>query len=241
MTPLHPYLGWVDFSDEDQKRAQDYLRSLSEGTLDELGFGIIRDAFSDTFFPATSTIMTRARYFIFVPSIYLAALEQGDYGASAKRKCERMELALRKQLIANKSIENFRKEGVKRYPASIYWAGLRRLGIVNRNIGSQASYFDATQDAVGAMGAVKDDDQNSLKPENSSELWDAELVRLFDANLIPKPDATGQFDSAINFKMTGVESKYLRQRFLEVETNSVLSNLVRNNSFQLANYPWQWD
>lgn len=44
-------LGWVDFTEEDQKRAQDYLRSLSEGTLDELGFGIIRDAFADLFFP----------------------------------------------------------------------------------------------------------------------------------------------------------------------------------------------
>jgi hypothetical protein len=87
-------IGWIDFSDEDQKRAQDYLRSLSEGTLDELGFGIIRDAFADLFFPATSTIMTRARYFVLVPSIYLAALVQRDSGASAKRKCDRMELAL---------------------------------------------------------------------------------------------------------------------------------------------------
>ena len=235
------FIGWIDFSDEDQKRAQDYLRSLSEGTLDELGFGIIRDAFADIFFPATSTIMTRARYFILVPSIYLAVLEQGDNGANAKRKCERMELTLRKQLIANKSIENFRKEEVKRYPASIYWAGLRRLGVVNREIGSQASYFDATQDAVGAMGAVKDDDHNALEPEDSAELWDAELVRLFDANLIPKPDATGQFDPTINFKMTRLESKYLRQRFLEAETGSVVSNVFRNNSFQPADYPWQWD
>jgi len=239
MGALDSYLSWIDFSDEDHKRAQDYLRSLSEGTLDELGFGIIRDAFADIFFPATSTIMTRARYFILVPSIYLAVLEQGDYGAKGKRKCEAMELVLRKRLIANKSIENFRKEEVKRYPASIYWAGLRRLGVVNREIGSQASYFDATQDAVGAMGAVKDDDHNSLEPENIAELWDAELVRMFDANLIPKPDATGQFDPSINFKMTRVESKYLRQRFLEAESGSVVSNVFRNNSFQPADYPWQ--
>jgi hypothetical protein len=87
-------IGWIDFSYEDQKRAQDYLRSLSEGTLDELGFGIIRDAFTDLFFPATSTIMTRARYYILVPSIYLAVLERGDSGASTKRTCDRLELAL---------------------------------------------------------------------------------------------------------------------------------------------------
>lgn len=132
MTQLPSYLGWIDFSDDDQKRAQDYLRSLSEGTLDELGFGIIRDAFGDLFFPATSTIMTRARYFILVPSIYLATLQHGDHGANAKRKCERMELALRKELIANKSIENFRKEEVKRYPASIYWRGNKGSGLFAR-------------------------------------------------------------------------------------------------------------
>lgn len=241
MAQLSSNFGWIDFSDEDQKRAQDYLRSLSEGTLDELGFGIIRDAFADLFFPATSTIMTRARYFILVPSIYLATLQQGDHGASAKRKCERMELSLRKKLIENKSIENYRKEEVKRYPASIYWAGLRRLGIVNRLIGSQASYFDSTHDAVVASSSIKDDDHNALEPENSSELWDAEIVRLFDAGQIPKPDETGEFDAEINFEMSNVESRYLQQRFLEAETCSIVSNVFRNKTFQPADYPWQWD
>jgi len=36
-------------------------------TLDELGVGTIRDAFSDFFFPGTSTIGTRARYMLFSP------------------------------------------------------------------------------------------------------------------------------------------------------------------------------
>jgi hypothetical protein len=238
---LQSFMGWVDFSDEDQKRAQDYLRSLSEGTLDELGFGIVRDGFADLFFPATCTIMTRARYFILVPSIYLAVFEQSDFGTNAKRKCERMELALRKQLIANKAIENNRKEEVKRYPASIYWAGLRRLGIVNREIGSQASYFDTTQDAIRSTAAVKDDDQNALEPENDTELWDSEIVRLFDSDLIPKPDKTGQFSADIRLGMTRVESKYLRQRFLDAENGSVVANAFRSNSFKPADYPWQWD
>lgn len=34
-----------------------------------LGFAPIRDAFADYFFPGTSTIQTRARYFLFVPWI----------------------------------------------------------------------------------------------------------------------------------------------------------------------------
>jgi len=32
---------------------------MPDNTLDELGFGILRDAFADVFFPGTNTIMTR--------------------------------------------------------------------------------------------------------------------------------------------------------------------------------------
>jgi hypothetical protein len=39
--------------------------------------------------------------------------EHGGSGDSVKRKCDRMELALRKQLIANNAIEYYRKEEVK--------------------------------------------------------------------------------------------------------------------------------
>ena len=37
---------------------------------DELGLGVIRDAFVDRLFPGTSTIRTRARYFLFVPWLF---------------------------------------------------------------------------------------------------------------------------------------------------------------------------
>jgi hypothetical protein len=40
-------------------------------TRDELGLGSVRDAFADILFPGTSTIMTRARYFLLVPWAYL--------------------------------------------------------------------------------------------------------------------------------------------------------------------------
>ena len=39
-------------------------------TRDELGLGVVRDVFADMLFPGTSTIQTRARYFLFVPWIY---------------------------------------------------------------------------------------------------------------------------------------------------------------------------
>jgi len=39
-------------------------------TVDELGVGTARDAFSNYFFPGTSTIQTRAKYMLFIPWVY---------------------------------------------------------------------------------------------------------------------------------------------------------------------------
>jgi hypothetical protein len=64
-------VGWIDFSSTDRERVSQLLSMLTEpGTLDELGVGQIRDAFSDSLFPGFSTIQTRARYLIAVPQIF---------------------------------------------------------------------------------------------------------------------------------------------------------------------------
>jgi hypothetical protein len=55
--------GWLDLGEEGRRRAIDYLSQFkADNTLAELGFGILRDAFADIFYPATNTIMTRTRY-----------------------------------------------------------------------------------------------------------------------------------------------------------------------------------
>ena len=61
-------LGWIDFSKTERNKILSVLDLLSqEGTLDELGIAPIRDGFSNLFFPGTSTIQTRAKYFFLVP------------------------------------------------------------------------------------------------------------------------------------------------------------------------------
>ena len=63
--------GWIDFSEKERQQMLDIIDLFNkQDTRDELGVGTIRDAFSDHFFPGTSTIQTRARYFLFVPWIY---------------------------------------------------------------------------------------------------------------------------------------------------------------------------
>ena len=63
-------LGWIDFSSEHRDKVTRVIGLLSApGTVDELGIGIVRNAFSNKLFPGLSTIQTRAKYFIIIPRI----------------------------------------------------------------------------------------------------------------------------------------------------------------------------
>ena len=67
---------WLDYSEHERRQAMEIIDLFGEDeTRDELGLGTIRDAFADLLFPGTSTIQTRARYFLFVPWVFLE-LEQ---------------------------------------------------------------------------------------------------------------------------------------------------------------------
>jgi len=237
---LSAFIGWVDLSEEDQKRARDYLKSLAEGTLDELGFGVIRDTFADRFFPATSTIMTRARYLILVPSFYLHVLSRKFVGELAQKHCDKLEQDLRSLLIANKSIPNPRKDTVERIPASIYWAALRRLGIYLEG-GSQARYFNGLQSYFDSQMSMVDDDKNAHGGENEYELWDRELVHFWDAQQIPVPDPKTGFAPDTDLEVTRLEAEYLKRRFMADETATVISRAFQHDSFAPAAYPWDWD
>ncbi|MFN8414557.1 MAG: DUF6361 family protein [Anaerolineales bacterium] len=63
---------WLDYSEHERHKMLDVIKMFSEReTRDELGVGSVRDALADLLFPGTSTIQTRARYFFFVPWMYL--------------------------------------------------------------------------------------------------------------------------------------------------------------------------
>lgn len=64
---------WLDHSERERRRVLDAIDQFAEtDTRDELGLGALRDGFANLFFPGTSTIQTRARYFLFVPWVYVS-------------------------------------------------------------------------------------------------------------------------------------------------------------------------
>lgn len=137
--------GWIDFSSTDRERVSQLLSMLAEpGTLDELGIGQIRDAFSDSLFAGFSTIQTRASYLIAVPQIfqdYFSLKPKVRARTNLLEFLKGAENSLAEKLIANHDGQNTEelgiigrtlvaKGGAARRPSSIYWNGLRQLGLI---------------------------------------------------------------------------------------------------------------
>ena len=96
-------LGWLDYSEEYRQRAIAVLSALTESeAVDELGIGIIRDAFSQALFPATSVLMTSAKYF-FLVAYGLQDLEsentKGMSARSLRARYDHIEEDIAKKLI----------------------------------------------------------------------------------------------------------------------------------------------
>lgn len=127
-------LGWIDFSKEQRNKVIRVINLLSEPeAVDELGIGVIRDGFANIFFPGTSTIQTRAKYFLLVPYI-LNDLER-KRGMNADRLIKSLyEEELNLIDVLKKSgeygvIGERSGKKLKRKPSDIYWNGIRTYGI----------------------------------------------------------------------------------------------------------------
>ena len=116
---------------------------IERDTRDELGLGSIRDAFADLFFPGTTTLQTRARYFLFVPWLYLYFESRRVSSSKVTDRLKRDEIKLIRVLQASGDTDGIigKRSGgsLHRFPASIYWNGLQRWGIL-RYSGSQSQY-----------------------------------------------------------------------------------------------------
>jgi len=96
-------------SSADITRARAVLDALRKpGVIDELGFLMLNAAFAQRLYPAVTTIMTRARYLIFVPAVY-RYLEQSRkvvVGKDADRIARDLQFDLRNALEKNETTRN---------------------------------------------------------------------------------------------------------------------------------------
>ena len=186
-------LGWIDFSKEDRQKALDVINLLSEqGAVDELGIGIVRDAFANYFFPGTSTIQTRAKYFLIVPYVLREAVD-GRYGKDVNRVLRAIDSAEKdcgiRLLEADSKAEGvigtrvLPKDWVARKPSDIYWNGIRTFGIFCEYGLSIQEYVSLAvklkeQKSVSRMGNRNDDAEENERDD--SDAGDISNVRFWN-------------------------------------------------------------
>lgn len=220
------HLGWVDFSSTDREKVTQVLAMLREpGTLDELGIGQVRDAYSDLLFPGFSTIQTRAKYFITVPRIIrdyfaLDAKSQKILPLLAFLKEQKNSLAKVLVELHGDSEDGIigstlvgSDKGVARRPSSVYWNGLRQFGLVNTRC-SLAEFGRQSRKLLAPKGGLpsEEDDEDVLA----------------ERHLVHLDHYTPQWREQLSIKLSSSEARFLADKLTHQGglKHSVVSQLL---------------
>ncbi len=243
-------ISWVDHDQTARQQTYQLMASFGDSdSRDELGIGTIRDSISDFLFPGTSTIQTRLRYILLVPWIY-DHLESNRFKASQfGAKAEEFERSLIKPLIsADDSAGAFgktSKEQVKRLPSSVYWSALSVWGIrkIDR---SQDQYHRQIGQIYRLLDSHKSILSRNISQGDSIDDQSIQTVMTWDAELPSPPKGFPDVLDGLNFKLSGEEARYLREKLMVTNENhninhsglSLLGELVKKPIPLDDEYPW---
>lgn len=223
-------LTWLNTSDHERQQALDVIDMFRHrDTRDELGVGAIRDGFADAFFPGTSTIQTRAAYFLLIPWIY-RQIEARRVGSSdVAGHARRAEIGLISALLQGDDTDGVigqnAGKSLKRLPSEVYWSGLRTWGI--RQVeGSREQYHRRIQ--VGALGGPASVDLEADGERRAPSGW--------HPNLPAPPDG---FPDSARMELRREDADYLAERILVRCPGTLLAHLVEQPTFE-ARQPFLW-
>lgn len=223
---------WLDYSEADRQRALDILDRLREkGTVDELGIGTVRDAMADVLFPGTSTIMTRARYYFFIPWIYRELERKKVASSEIAHRARRAEIQLIESLVLSGEKDGVigidARRDLKRLPSTIYWQGLGVLGFRHTRQSREAYHRSLDRFYRVKSDQLLGDDGNRVAGERSHN-WDPML-----------PDAPVGFPDAATLDLTPDEANYFCEAVRRSAPESYFAHLVWNlEEFENGEMPW---
>ncbi len=141
-------IAWLDASSDEQRRMREIIALFTDrDSRDELGIGQIRDALANGLFPGTSTLLTRARYALFVPWCFQLAGQRPDAREAAARNERALISGLRR--TNERGVLGLRAgESLKTLPSSLYWGTLRAYGILDDSIESTTDLLNASTGAA---------------------------------------------------------------------------------------------
>lgn len=229
-------LGWIDFSDSERGKVMDIFDLLSkEGTLDELGIAAVRDGFADRFFPGTSTIQTRAKYFFIVP--YIAKdLERGhetqpgrmrqEFDAKEKACAELLcQQEDKDGVIGRVAIEN--GHWVKRAPSAIYWNGLRRYGIFKHSyvMGNYIGIVCIKNEEKLSSKGLGNDVDGDESAKDDANAGDNSFASFWNV-----PSYVPNWQADLSIKLTKLEGEFLRERILKTCPDSLFAFVLEDRN-----------
>lgn len=237
-------LGWVDFSKADREKVLDVMNLLQEqGAVDEIGIGLIRDAFANYFFPGTSTVQTRAKYFFIVPYILQEAVS-GKYGNQVNTILQKIDAEekncglLLYQKCINEGINPIGvgiigarvlpKNWVARKPSNIYWNGIRTYHIFEQDNMTipdmvRLSVLVRAQGKPEKLGNRRDDAEEGEKDDKDAGRGDD--IRFFD---LPEMGNT-DWRSHLDISLTENEASFLRSKIERSVPDRLLAYILKNN------------
>ena len=204
-----------------------------QGTLDDLGIGSVRDAFSNLLFPGTSVLHTRARYFLFIPWIYRRLERDGVRSQEVAARARRYEIRLIDALRAGGQTrgvigERARSE-LKQLPSTAYWSGLGALGFRLFH-GTQDQYhrsFDGYRLLMRGAPRVADDEDPI-----------ASIYRNWHPTLDELGAEYPDFLEHAEFALTLDEGAFVRELVLRHAPKSFMAFVAASGSPTSVAYPW---
>jgi len=224
---------WLDYSEHERQQAMEVIDLFREDdTRDELGLGTIRDPLSDLLFPGTSTIQTRARYFLFVPWVYKELERRRIPAREFSDRLRKYQGKLRDALVAGGEevgVIGYRAGlHVQRLPSSVYWVGLRKWGVLR---------FDGTEDDFRRYIDLHYRRIDSVLEADGGEAMDVPKS-LWDPHLPSAPD--GLLGSA-TLDLTRNEAEYLVDRVAGRFPRSLLAHLLLTRQTIAEDIGFAWE
>ena len=227
-------LTWLDYSERDRLRASEVIDLFREtGTVDELGLAAVRNSYADLFFPGTSTIQTRACYFLLVPWTFLRLerlkVSSGNMTSRAQSEELRLNERLRSGTDASGVFGARAGDSLKRLPSEVYWSGLRSWGI-RLYAGHKGAYFRSLDDFYRRVAASQPDSRDREGRGAAPSNWHPHIPR--------PPD--GFPEDGVTVALRRQDAEYLCDRIQAQHPGSLLAVLAGRQIAEdlAASHPW---
>ena len=227
---------WLDYSEFERQRMLNVIELFGDrSTVDELGLGTVRDVFADKLFPGTSTIQTRAKYFLFVPWVYLTFERKRISSQKFKKRSRKLEIKLIYSSLESDDLSGLigrqSKENLQRHASGVYWQGLHRWGI-RKFDGSEPEYRRSLDSFYARCRGYKD-----MNDEFEGETRADSMPCNWDTSLPPIPS---DFPNDQKLRLNREQANYLSEQIITNCPDSMLAFLIGRGE-SVAKTNWAWD